>query len=175
MKTIFKFELFSTIFIFIIGTLLHFTYSLSNNNIIIGMFSAINESTWEHLKLIFFPMLLTIIIGTIYFKNIYPNYLCIKTRGLIIAMIFIIFFYYIYTGILGYNIVLFNISSFFIATLIGEYYTYKNINKNICNNKLSILQLVIIFILFIVFTFKPPTINLFIDPINKTYGINNYK
>ena len=174
MKSILKFEIFSTIFIFIMGTFLHFAYNLSNNNTIVGIFSSVNESTWEHLKLIFFPMTLTAIIGSIYFKNIYPNYLYVKTKAIVISMLFIIFFYYIYTGILGYNITLFNISSFFIATIIGEYYTYKNIN-NVNYNNNSIILLLIIFILFIIFTFKPPHINLFIDPVTRTYGVNKDK
>ena len=58
-----KIQIFSIIFTFILGTLLHFTYKLSGNNQLVGVFSAVNESTWEHLKLVFFPMLLTIIIG----------------------------------------------------------------------------------------------------------------
>ena len=62
-KSVFKFQIISTIFVIIFGTLLHFTYNWSNNNSLIGAFSAVNESTWEHLKLLFFPMLITIIIG----------------------------------------------------------------------------------------------------------------
>ena len=79
---ILNYEIISTIFICIIGTLLHFTYELSNNNIFVGFFSAVNESTWEHLKLIFFPMLISTIIGFLYFKNKYKNYLCSKALGL---------------------------------------------------------------------------------------------
>ena len=42
------------IFAMILGSLLHFTYEWSNENSFVGSFSAINESTWEHLKLLFF-------------------------------------------------------------------------------------------------------------------------
>ncbi len=58
-----NYQIFSIVFTFILGTLLHFTYNLSGENIIVGSFSAINESVWEHLKLLYFPMLLTLIIG----------------------------------------------------------------------------------------------------------------
>ncbi len=170
-----KSTIINTIFICIIGIILHFTYKLSNNNRIVALFSAINESTWEHLKLLYFPMLITTIIGYIYYKNIYPNYLCIKTEGILLAIIFTIIFYYTYIGILGYNISLFNISSFFISTIIEEYYTYKYINTKTCSNVLSTIILVLLLILFIIFTFNPPHINLFIDPINKTYGVNQNK
>ena len=53
-KQIIKFQIISTIFIFIFGTILHFTYEWSGENTIVGLFSATNESTWEHLKLLFF-------------------------------------------------------------------------------------------------------------------------
>ena len=52
-----KTNLFRFIFISVLGVLLHFTYEWSGNNPIVGLFSATNESTWEHLKLLFFPML----------------------------------------------------------------------------------------------------------------------
>ena len=52
-----KFQIFSVIFIWLLGTILHFTYEWSNKNTIVAAFSAVNESTWEHLKLLFFPML----------------------------------------------------------------------------------------------------------------------
>lgn len=57
-----NYQIFSVIFTFILGTLLHFTYKLSGENVIVASFSAINESVWEHLKLLYFPMLLTLII-----------------------------------------------------------------------------------------------------------------
>ena len=48
-----------TIFIcLILGILLHFTYEWAGENIIVGIFSAVNESTWVHLKLAFYPMLI---------------------------------------------------------------------------------------------------------------------
>lgn len=62
-KKILRFQIFSVIFTWILGTILHFLYEWSGDNKIIASFSAVNESTWEHLKLVFFPMLITTIIG----------------------------------------------------------------------------------------------------------------
>ena len=54
----------------ILGTIFHFTYEWSGKKVIIGLFSAVNESTWEHLKLLFFPMLITTFIGYFFFNTI---------------------------------------------------------------------------------------------------------
>lgn len=166
-----NFEIFSTIFTFILGTILHFTYNWSNNNILIGTFSAVNESIWEHLKLLFFPMLITTIIGYFYFNNI-SNYLCIRVKSIIISLIFIIIFFYTYTGILGKNISFIDISSFFITIVIGNLYTMKKSNNSSpCNNIISITILTLLTLGFILFTFFTPHIGLFKDPITGLYGI----
>ena len=39
-----------------LGTLFHFAYDFTGQNRLIGLFVAINESTWEHMKLLFFPL-----------------------------------------------------------------------------------------------------------------------
>ena len=46
------------LFTLIIGTLLHFTYGWSGENPFVALYSPVNESVWEHLKLLFFPVLL---------------------------------------------------------------------------------------------------------------------
>ena len=131
-KIFLLFEILSTVFILILGTILHFTFTFSNNNPIVGIFSAVNESTWKHLKLLFFPMLITIIIGT--------------------------------------NYAFLDISSFFIATILGQIYAYIK-NKNNCPCNISFLVILLLFS-FIFFTFFPPHIGLFKDPVTNLYGIN---
>lgn len=170
-----NYQIFSTIFVFVLGTLLHFVYDWSGQNQIIGSFSAVNESTWEHLKLIFFPMLITIIIGFFYLGKTVPNFICSKTIGLLVSLAFTVIFFYTYTGILGTNIAFIDISSFFIAVILGEFLSYVLIVNNFkCNNKIAIIILSILFILFIVFTYNPPRIGLFKDPVTGEYGDNYY-
>lgn len=168
-----KFEIFSTIFTIVVGTLLHFTFNWSNNNSFVGIFSAVNESTWEHLKILFFPMLITTIVGYFYYKDI-PNYLCNKTKGILLSLLFIVVFFYTYSGILGTNYAIINILSFIFAIIIGEVYFYRQIKLNTsCNLLLSIIILLGLTLSFFIFTFIPPQIGLFIDPVNQTYGIDN--
>lgn len=165
------FEIISTIFIIVSGILLHFLYDWSNNNTLVGIFGAINESTWEHLKILFFPILITIIICSYYYKAV-DNYLCSKTKGLILSLLFIVISFYTYTGIIGTNFASINILIFILAVIIGEIYTYKKINNdNSCSSIKSLIILVFLILSFIVFTFRPPHIGLFKDPVNGTYGM----
>lgn len=169
-----NYQIISAIFVCILGTLLHFTYELSGENIFVASFSAVNESVWEHLKLLFFPMLLSTIIGYFYIGKNTPNFLCSKTLGIITAMSFIIIFFYTYTGIIGRSIVFIDIASFFIAVILGEYLAYKLITNNFkCNNIVSIITLIVILICFILFTYFTPKIGIFKDPVTNNYGIVN--
>ena len=173
-KKIKKYQIFSTIFVFILGSLLHFTYKWSGENKIIAIFSSVNESTWEHLKLLYFPMFITIIIGLFYIKKDLPNLLCYKTIGILISIAFTIIFFYTYTGILGKNIAIIDISSFFISVILGEFISYiLMVNRFKCNSTISMIILIIIFSCFIIFTFNTPKLGIFKDPITGRYGIIN--
>ena len=147
-----KFQIFSVIFTFVFGSLLHFTYSFSGNNHIVAVFSSINESVWEHLKLLYFPMLATTIFGYFYFGKLFPNFLCSKALGIVVAMAFTVVFFYTYTGVLGKDVPAVDISSFFVATLLGEFVAYALIvNRFKCNNLIAFIGLFWNFILFVGF------------------------
>ena len=166
-----NFQIFSIILEIILGALFHFTFEWSNQNALVGAFSSVNESTWEHLKLAFFPMLLTAIIGFFVF-NENKNFFCSKAIGIITTISFITIFFYSYTGILGRNLSIIDILSFVFAIILGEYISYKRIVSNTdCNNTLSLILLTILFFLFIFFTYNPPKIALFQDPLTGLYGI----
>ena len=167
-----KYQIFSIIFACILGTLLHFTYKLSGENSFVASFSAVNESVWEHLKLLFFPMLLTTIIGYFYIGKDLPDFLCSKTFGILVSMLFIIVFFYTYTGIIGKSFILIDISSFFVAVILGEYLAYKlMINNFNCNNITAIITILFLLTCFITFTFFTPKIALFKDSVTNQYGI----
>lgn len=167
-----NYQIFSIILVSILGTLLHFTYELFGENILVASFSAVNESVWEHMKLLFFPMLLTTIIGYFYIGKNIPNFLCSKTLGILGAILFVIIFFYTYTGIIGRSIVFVDIASFFIAVILGEYIAYRLINSNFkCNNMIASIVLVILLICFVVFTYVTPNIGIFKDSVTNRYGI----
>ena len=169
---ILKFIIFSGIFVMILGTLLHFTYEWSGNNQFIASFSAVNESTWEHLKLLFFPMLLTTIIGFFYLEKSCPNYWCARLFGILTAILFTIVLFYTYTGIIGTNFAFVDISIFFVAVILGELVSYKVLVSSFdCNSSVALVGIILLLACFIIFTYFTPEIGLFKDPVNGLFGI----
>lgn len=172
-KSLYLWQLGSFIFAAVLGVLLHFLFDWSGQNAIVGTFSAVNESIWEHIKLVFFPMLVFAVIQSRYQADKYPDFWCIKLIGTFIAMVLIPVLYYTINGIFGpapdwVNVLIFFISvagSVFIETQL-----FKRSSIECTSPKGAILTFVLIAIVFIVFTFIPPQIPLFEDPITNSYG-----
>ena len=160
-------QIITVIFSIILGIVLHFTYEWSSENIIVGLFSAVNESTWEHLKLIYFPWILMAIIGYFIIGKRTNNYWTAQAVGIITAIAFTIIFFYTYTGVIGTNFAWLNIATFIIAVMLGGFATYKILmsRKNFNAELISIIFLIILFFSFVLYTFNPPSIALFQDPI----------
>ena len=172
-REILRYQIFSFVFVSILGTILHFTYEWSGENKVVALFSSVNESTWEHLKLIYFPMLISIIIGYFYIGKNVENFLCAKIIGFLVAIIFTVTFFYTYIGILGQGIDAVNIITFFIAVAVGEYAAYElMVSKFKCYKKIAIVVLIIFLAIFAIFTYNTPKLGIFKDPITGSYGID---
>ena len=173
-----KIELIVTILELILGTLLHFIYEWSGNNAIIASFSAVNESVLEHLKLVFYNMLILVLIEYYFVKNIANNYIEAKAIGIFTAISFIVISFFTYTGIIGTNFFIIDILIFIISIILGEWTSYKLMKrKNESTIQTKILAGgILIFLLscFIIFTYVTPQVNLFRDFTNGTYGITEH-
>lgn len=171
---LFRYTIIGFIFVSILGSLAHFFYQWSDYNFFVGLFSAVNESTWEHLKLLFFPCLIWS--AAEYFLLGRPKSLFLsKAIGVITGMAFIIIFFYTYTGAIGKSVDILNIFSFFIGAAISFTVDYQLIKNNKFNSNAElatgIALLISLCIFFILFTVYPVKIPLFKDPITSTYGI----
>lgn len=166
----------------VLGVFFHFAYDFFGKNPIAALFFPINESVWEHLKLLFFPMLLCLLLLSSFYP--YKNKSCYVTgiaMGLIFGCISIIVLFYTATGIIGKNIDWLNIVIYFIAVIIAHlifyYYastplnnTYSYLNRNSdkngsnCNGIpvwISIIAITALCVLFFIFSFYQPDIGLF--------------
>lgn len=149
----------------ILGTLLHFLYEWTGYNYLVGFISPVNESTWEHLKLLFFPVLFLSVFEYFYIGRYFQSFITARTIGCVSGLIFIVVFFYTYTGIIGQHFLWLDIAAFFISTVLCYCLTwYLTIRKkagNHCTNFLCICFLLFLLFLFIRFTEYPPAINLF--------------
>lgn len=173
-KTVLFYELIGIIFIILFGSFLHFSFELSGYNLIIALFSAVNESVWEHLKLGFWPALLFAIIEYKRLKKSTNNFFFAKTVGIYLIPILITVLFYSYTLITGGSVFVLDILIFIIAVIIGQLtsyklLTYKKLPKNL--EKISLIALIILLLMFVIFTFYPLEIEIFRDPISGGYGI----
>lgn len=156
-----------------LGTLLHFLYEWAQESILVAPFSAVNESTGEHMKIFFFPALLFSLFQSLFFKDV-ENFWCIKLKGIITGLSLIPVLFYTYNGAFGKSPDALNIAIFFVSTAfcyLSEFYCFKKHNLKRSNSSLCLLVLVIIGIIFVVFTFTPPKIPLFKDPLTGTFGM----
>lgn len=175
LNSLFCWETAGFIFVVIVGSLLHFVYQWSGNNLIVGMISPVNESTWEHLKLLFIPMLLFSIIEYLFIGKLFPTFFTAKSFGVILGMFAIVAVFYTYTGIVGKHYLWADILTFMIGVAAAYRYSWKIISKYQVRNGMDWVGSIVIAILlicFVVFTFFPPQIPLFLDPVSKTYGIS---
>ena len=163
------------IFTIILGTVLHFTYDYFQTDFV-AIFSAVNESTWEHLKLIYFPVTLFAIAEYfIYGKNT-ENFFASKVISLLTGMLSIVVIFYTYNGVIGKSPDWINISIFFVSaatSFIVETLLFKKENFRCALPRFAFVIICVICVMFIIFTFITPKIELFKDPITWVYGLNN--
>lgn len=170
MKNIKKYFIISCIIAIIFGTLQHFAYDISNNNILVGLISPVNESVWEHLKLVLLPLTLFAIITKIKLKQ--KNVMIATSIATITACMFIL--------IVHYTFLLFNIESatvdiiaYILSIMLAFYIIYIFYTNNILAKyeSLGFILIISMFILFGIFTFYPPQHELFLDKNLNIYGI----
>ena len=152
----------------LMGIVGHFLYSLSGNNQFVGLFMPVNESVWEHLKLLFFPFMLYVFIELALYGRKISGFLFSRITGVIVGLVFIPTAYFIYTAVIGKNFAPLDILLYFIGVFISFNISYKRIlhghDKNIFRTISAIVLFVGISALFIGLTFSPPNTALFNSP-----------
>ena len=153
--------LFRFFFISILGVLFHFTYEWSSYSPLVSLFSATNESTWEHLKLLFFPMIFLPIIEA--FSGYHTsNFLYSRTGGIIYGMILIVVTFFTLFGILGRSFDFLNIAIYFFAVIFALWIENRYSKKEPRFTSFeSIIILAFLVMAFFFFTAYPPDIGLF--------------
>lgn len=166
MKHLKHYTIIGIIFVIIAGTLAHFLYDWTGNNPIVGLFTPINESIWEHMKLLFFPMLIYSLIMILKFHR---KYSCITSAlcfGILVGAFLIPLFYYTYTFILNKNVFILDIGTFIASIVIAFWLSYRLTLSCRLESYTSLLCIMVclLFACFLAFTYRPPNITIFQDP-----------
>lgn len=154
------------------GTVLHFLYDWLGGTKWIAPFSGVNESAWEHMKLLFWPMLFLAAAQSFFFRD-RKDFWAVKLRGILLGIALIPVIFYTYNGVIGKSPDWINISVFFVSAAAAFIYEARRL-RSAPRYKASALYpitLCAVALLFIVFTFATPEIGIFRDPLTGTYGI----
>ena len=157
------------------GTILHFLYDWTGGSIFTSPFSGVNESTWEHMKLLFWPLLFFALVQQLFFRD-QENYWCVKLAQVLLGLVLIPVLFYTYNGVFGKSPDWLNIAIFYITALLVFFFEWWAFKKDWLQCKYSRLAFTVICligVLFVIFTFATPQIPLFQDPLTKAYGIGS--
>lgn len=155
------------------GTVLHFLYDWTGGNILTVPFSGVNESSWEHMKLLFWPLFFFALVQRLFFKD-QENYWFVKLAQILLGLGLIPVLFYTYNGAFRKSPDWINIAIFYITALLVfsfEWWVFKHDWLQCKYTRLAFAAICMIGVLFVVFTFAPPQIPLFQDLLTGTYGI----
>lgn len=175
MKTLKTSMIIGAFFVLVTGTLAHFLYDWSGENPIVGLFTPVNESIWEHMKLLFFPMLLYSAVLVLRFKDKEPCMMCSLCFGNLLGTFLIPVLYYTYTAVLHRDFFVLDIATFLISTVAAFYAAYRLTQSCRLQSYATLIYALtaVLFFCFMLFTYDPPSLGLFNDPEIHTFSLHS--
>lgn len=167
-------EIIGLLFTIAAGNLLHFVYNWSGKNPIVAAFASVNESTWEHMKLLAVPWILWSIIEWLGLRGEKSPVLAARAGGLLTGLLTIPVLFYTYQGITGANSDLVNITIFQVAVLLAFWVSWRIQNRRRLSGRLwqwlGGLFLLGVAVLFVIWSYNPPQLAVFVDPLTRHIG-----
>lgn len=156
------------------ASLLHFLWDWSGRLLPVAVFAAVNESVWEHIKILCWPFLFWSIAEYYLLRPDLRRFIAARTLGVITVGVLTICFFYIYSGVLGRTVVWVDIISAAVWLFAGELMSMRALNapapiENYWLISASLMTLVVVMLLC--FTASAPHIGLFADPVTGLYGL----
>lgn len=144
------------LFVIVLGTLMHFMYNWSGKHPFAGLIAPVNESVWEHMKLLFFPMLLT---GLWLLRHeTDPCRISAFHAGLLLGTGLIAGIHYAYVKALGQSYLILDIADFILSVLLAFGF-FRFFSSSCLLGKLSPITSIAVFLMlicFFIFTYHPP-------------------
>lgn len=174
-----KIKFIGVIVIFLLTILYHFLYDWLPNPVF-SVFFPVNESIWEHMKLLYSGIFTWGVIE--YFilrkKGIsYRNFFSTLFLEMVTSIMIYLIMYLPLYNVFGENMVI-SIGLLIVVIILEEifsYYLFSYSKENRILNRISILFIVLGFVVFLCFTYDPPKNYIFYDIVSNKYGIDIYK
>lgn len=159
----------------VLGTLAHFVYGWSGGSQLAGAFCPVNESVWEHMKMLFFPVLLFTLVQLPAARDQNGTLPAARAAGVTAGLGLIPVLYYTYTGIYGRHVLWADIAIFYLAAGFTFWLDARLRRRRRLwgpwQQAAGVAWLWVLAVLFIWWTLHPPHIGLFRDPVTGGYGI----
>ena len=155
------------LFTAVLGTLTHFCYQWSGENPLLALVVPVSESTWEHMKMLFFPMLLWSLLESALLRKKYPDLFWADAAGILTGLLLIPAIFYTYSGILGRTWMIADILLFYVSILAGFLVRSRLARRR---NRPGIFRWILLGALlaflaaFFLFTWNPPAFGIFRIP-----------
>lgn len=165
------------LFITITGTLLHFAYEWSGQSKLVAFIGAVNESTWEHMKIAAIPTFVWSIVEIPLFGN-QPNFIAARLVAVVTILLSIPLIFYGYRLFIRKSILALDIWLFVASIGLGQWLSIlvlKSPPVPVIITYICFILLVILFVACLLLTLMPIRSFLFRDPINGKYGIEAYE
>jgi hypothetical protein len=138
-REVFWWEAGAFIFVMLVASALHFVFELSDFNKTVAVFGSVNESTFEHLKLFFWPGLFYTLVQHAFIKGRVNNYWYGKGMALLAVPFGVIVSFYLYLGILlpirGEGLLALDIGTGAVGVLLGNIVAYRLLTGRERGNK----------------------------------------
>ena len=175
LDSVILFSLWMIVPLGLLGSVLHFLFDWTKHNRVVAFFSAVNESYWEHIKIAIWPVfLLQIVLFSLGGYQI-PAFIPAATVALYSIPVSMVGLVFLYKSVTKRNILWLDISIFFVCIAIAQSIFVLVLGQlaptsgTVVLSSLFLLGLIVAFLLF---TFRPPREpDVFLDPINKGYGL----
>lgn len=157
-----------------LASLLHFLFDWTGGLRFAAIFSLVNESVWEHVKILLWPYLLWSFAEYYILKPDVRRLVVARTAGAYTVAALTICVFYIYTGVLGQSVAWFDILSAALWLLAGEIVSLRILNARWSTGDyylVSLAALVLLVVMLLCFTVSPPRLGLFADPATGLYGL----
>lgn len=173
-KAVAAWEAGGAAFIILAGSALHFVFDWSGEWKPVAWLAAVNESTWEHFKLGFWPAVVFALFESPFLKGKSRNFWIGKTAVLWTMPIVIGAVFYGYKAAVGRHYLWADILLFVLAAVVGQAVSYRILTARPLGpgwRRLALFGLVFLLLAFAVLTYLPPRIFLFVDPRTGTVGL----